>query len=349
MTTYLETVCSALAPLLKPGQLVILKSTVAPGATNGLARTLLEEGGLRQGRDFGLAFCPERLAEGQAIAQFRTLPIVVGGCDEDSAAAARTFWNQALGVDIDMYERPEVAELIKLADNSWIDANIALGNELAELCGALQVDVLDVIAGANSLPKGASYVNILLPSVGVGGSCLTKDPWILWNLARDHGVRMRLVEAAREVNDTMPVYTVGLILDALADVGKDVATSKVAILGLAYKNNTNDLRETPVLPVVEALRGKGTQLSIYDPLIDVEVAEKEFGLAPSPSYEDAVRDADCVAVLAGHEVFQNLDFTDLAGRVAMPCVLIDGRAYYSKRTLATLRETGFTYRGIGRR
>jgi UDP-N-acetyl-D-mannosaminuronate dehydrogenase len=277
VTRYLESVCTSLAPLLRPGQLVILKSTVAPGATNGLVRQLLEKGGLRQGRDFGLAFCPERLAEGAAIRQFRALPIVIGGCDEASADAARRFWTGALG-----------------------------------------------------------------------GSCLTKDPWILWNLAREHGVRMRLVETAREVNDTMPGYTHGLIRDGLAELGKDPATAKVAVLGLAYKNNTNDLRNTPVRPVVEALRADGTEVAIYDPLIAANEAEAEFGVKPSPSYEDAVRDCDCVAVLAGHEAFEGLDFADLARRVSMPCLIVDGRAYYSKETIRSLRETGFTYRGIGR-
>lgn len=348
VTRYLETVCASLAPLLRPGQLVIVKSTVAPGTTNGLVRPLLEKGGLRQGRDFGLAFCPERLAEGTAIAQFRTLPIVIGGCDEESADAARRFWTEVLDVKVDVYAQPEVAELIKLADNAWIDANIALGNELAKLCGQIGVDVLDVISGANALPKGDSYVNILLPSVGVGGSCLTKDPWILSNSAAEHGVRMRLVETARAVNDTMPGHTHELIRDGLAVAGKDPATAKVAVLGLAYKNNTNDMRDTPVRPVVDALRANGTRVVLYDPLISADAVEAEFGMKPSPTFEDAVRDSDCVAVLAGHEPFRNLDFADLARRVSMPCVIIDGRAYYDKETLAAVRAAGFVYRGIGR-
>ena len=181
VTGHLEAACAALAPQMRADQLVILKSTVAPGTTQGLVRPLLEKSGLVQGRDFGLAFCPERLAEGNALAQFRTIPIVVGGCDSDSTAAACEFWASALGTEVLPFAGPEVAELVKLTDNWWIDANVALANELARLCGALNVDVLDVIAGANSLPKGSSHVNVLLPSVGVGGSCLTKDPWILWS------------------------------------------------------------------------------------------------------------------------------------------------------------------------
>jgi dTDP-alpha-D-glucose dehydrogenase len=348
VTDHLVAVCEALAPHMQTGHLVILKSTVPPGTTQGLVRPLLEKGGLVQGQDFGLAFCPERLAEGNALGQFRTIPIVIGGCDDASAEAARAFWTGALDVEVLPFACPEVAEMVKLTDNWWIDANIALANELAQLCGSLGVDVLDVIAGANSLPKGSSHVNVLLPSVGVGGSCLTKDPWILWSTGREHGVRLRIAETAREVNDTMPSYTHGLILEGLTSLGKNPASAKVAVLGLAFKNNTNDLRHTPVRPVVDALRTSCGRVAIYDALVADDAAEAEFGMRQSASVRDAVQDADCVAVLAGHDRFRDLDFTDLARRVSMPCLVIDGRAYYPKQTIDQMRSLGFAYRGIGR-
>lgn len=349
VTTYLESACADLTPHLRSGQLVILKSTVAPGTTRGLVRPLLEKSGLAQGSDFGLAFCPERLAEGNALAQFRTIPIVVGGCDDDSSAAACEFWTSALGIEVLRFSDPEVAELVKLTDNWWIDANVALANELAQLCGALNVDVLDVIAGANSLPKGSSHVNVLMPSVGVGGSCLTKDPWILWSAGREHGLRLRLAETAREVNETMPAYTHELIREGLAALGKDLGSAKVTVLGLAFKNNTNDLRHTPVLPVVQALQASCGELTIFDPLVADDIAEAMFGMRQAPSFEGAVKDADCVAVLAGHNQFATLDFADLARRVSMPCLVIDGRAYYPRPTIETMRDLGFGYRGIGRK
>ena len=348
VTTYLESACAALIPHLRSGQLVILKSTVAPGTTRGLVRPLLEKSGLTQGSDFGLAFCPERLAEGNALAQFRTIPIVVGGCDDDSSAAACEFWTSALGVEALAFCDPEVAELVKLTDNWWIDANVALANELAQLCGALNVDVLDVIAGANSLPKGSSHVNVLLPSVGVGGSCLTKDPWILWSAGREHGLRLRLAETAREVNETMPAYTHELIREGLAALSKDLGSAKVTVLGLAFKNNTNDLRHTPVLPVVQALQASCGELAIFDPLVADDIAEATFGMRQASSFDGAVKDSDCVAVLAGHHQFATLDFADLARRVSMPCLVIDGRAYYPRPTIETMRDLGFGYRGIGR-
>jgi dTDP-alpha-D-glucose dehydrogenase len=348
VTDSLESVCGSLAPHLRPGHLVIVKSTVAPGTTRTLVRPLLEQGGMQQGRDFGLAFCPERLAEGDALAHFLSIPIVIGGCDEESGGAAKAFWSAALNVEVVSFATPDVAELVKLADNWWIDANVALANELAKLCGALDIDVLDVIAGANSLPKGSSHVNILLPSVGVGGSCLTKDPWILWRAGQQHGLDLRLPRTAREVNDTMPGYTHGLILTGLTELGKDPASAKVAVLGLAFKNNTNDLRHTPVRPVVDALRASCGEVMVYDPLVTAEQVESEFGMTPAPSLEAAVAGADCVAVLAGHDQLTALDLSDIASRVSMPCLIVDGRAYYAKQTIKEMRGLGFAYRGIGR-
>jgi UDP-N-acetyl-D-mannosaminuronic acid dehydrogenase len=254
----------------------------------------------------------------------------------------------ALGVQVTPYGQPEVTELIKLADNWWIDLNIAIASELAQLCGTLDVDVLDVISGANSLPKGGGHVNILLPSVGVGGSCLTKDPWILWTAGRERGLRLRTVEVARDINSGMPQYTFGLIRDQLAALGKNVQSAKVAILGLAFKNNTNDLRNTPVRPVVEALHAAGASISLYDPLVSSAATAREFGLEKTADLEEAVNEADCIAVLAGHDGLRNLDFSHLASLTAMPCVLVDGRAYYSRETIRKLRELGFSYRGIGR-
>ncbi|HEY1620003.1 MAG TPA: nucleotide sugar dehydrogenase [Streptosporangiaceae bacterium] len=350
VTEHLEAACATLAPHLRAGQLVVLKSTVAPGSTRGIVAPLLERSGLVAGRDFGLAFCPERLAEGNALAQFLSIPIVVGGYDPASAAAACAFWAGALGVQVQQFASPEVAELVKLTDNWWIDANIALANELAQFCGAMDadVDVLDVIAGANSLPKGTGHVNVLLPSVGVGGSCLTKDPWILWRSGSARGVQLRTAEVGRQVNDTMPAYTHGLIVDGLTALGKDPDTARVCVLGLSFKNNTNDLRSTPVLPVVQALRDSCGAVTIYDCLVTEEAAADCFGMQPAPSWQDAVQGADCVAVLAGHDEFAALDFADLAGRVSMPCLVVDGRAYYPRATIEKMRGLGFTYRGIGR-
>ncbi|MEO3867428.1 nucleotide sugar dehydrogenase [Nonomuraea sp. B12E4] len=342
----LRAACRGLSRHIRRGQLVVLKSTVPPGTTRDVVLPLLESGGLTGGIDFGLAFTPERLAEGTALQELRTFPIVAGGLGQDSARDAAEFWRRALEVEVIPLDSLESAEIVKLADNWWIDLNIALANELAKFCSLYGVDVLDVISAANTIPKGKGKVNILLPSVGVGGSCLTKDPWMVWRSARRRGVDILTASAGREVNAGMPEYTAELILNELAEEGKDPASSKVAVLGLAFKNNTGDLRATPTLGVVTALRKAGVDVRLYDPLVDATRAEELFGTKPAGTLAEAAHDADCVAVLALHREFQDIDFSMLP--VANTCLVLDGRAYYSKEKIESLRRLGYRYRGIGR-
>jgi UDP-N-acetyl-D-mannosaminuronic acid dehydrogenase len=338
--------CRALAEHLRPGHLVVLKSTVPPGTTRNIVLPELERGGLRGGVDFGLAFTPERLAEGTALAELRAFPIVAGGYGEDSVRDVVEFWRRGLGVEVIQRDSLEAAEIVKLASNWWIDLNIALANELAKFCALYGVDVLDVVSAANTIPKGTGNVNILLPSVGVGGSCLTKDPWMVWNSAQRHGIDIRTAAAGREANDSMPEYTAQLALDELVRQGKDPAHATIAVLGLAFKNNTGDLRATPTADVVKALVKSGATVRVHDPLVKPDEVEPMFGLEPTATVEETVRDADCVAVLALHRDFELLDFVALP--IAPDCVILDGRAYYPKERIAALRSAGYVYRGIGR-
>lgn len=338
--------CAELGRHLRKGQLVVVKSTVPPGATRGVVLPLLEASGLTGDEDFGLAFTPERLAEGTAMKELRTFPVVAGGLGPDSTTDVTRFWSRALGVEVIPLDSMEAAEIVKLADNWWIDLNIALANELAKFCALHGVDVLDVVSAANSMTKGSGNINILLPSVGVGGSCLTKDPWMVWASAGRHGVDIRTAVAGREVNAGMPEYTANLAIDTLESLGKDPSHATVAVVGLAFKNNTGDLRATPTRAVVEELRKTGADVRIHDPLVDPEQAEEMFGFPLTERLEDAVRDADCIAVLALHRDFEGIDFATLP--VNDSCLVLDGRAYYSKDTIATLRELGYVYRGIGR-
>ncbi|MFE3323251.1 nucleotide sugar dehydrogenase [Streptomyces sp. NPDC059176] len=342
----LRSACTELSRYLRRGQLVIVKSTVPPGATRNLVLPLLERSGLKAGADFALAFTPERLAEGTALHELRSLPIVVGGVDEASVTAAAAFWSAALGVRVVPQDSLEAAEIVKLADNWWIDLNIALANELAKLCALYGVDVLDVIDAANGIPKGAGNVNILLPSAGVGGSCLTKDPWMVWQAARSRGLQILTAPAGRKVNEGMPRYTADTILAELRSLGRKPADAAVAVLGMAFKNNTGDLRSTPVTAVVEALRAAGVRVRVHDPLVDPEEALKLLGFELSDTVHDAVRGADCVAVLALHREFTSVDYATLP--VAKPCLVLDGRAYYPKEKIESLRRLGYLYRGIGR-
>ncbi|WP_307845301.1 nucleotide sugar dehydrogenase [Planomonospora sp. ID67723] len=342
----LREACLEVSHHLREGHLLILKSTVPPGTTREFVLPLLQQSGLVCGEHFGLAFTPERFAEGTALRELRSLPIVVGGMDADSTRDAADFWHRALGVETIALDSPESAEIVKLADNWWIDLNIALANELAKFCALFDVDVLDVISAANTVPKGKGKVNILLPSVGVGGSCLVKDPWMVWHSARQRGLEIFTAPTGREVNLEMPEYTAQLIIDGLLRLGKDPATSTIAMLGAAFKNNTGDLRATPVEAVVTTLTKAGATVRVYDPLVDSLQAEAVVGVRPSPDLLEAVRDADCLAVMALHEEFKEIDFAELP--VAGSCLVLDGRAYYSKDKIAELRRLGYDYLGVGR-
>jgi UDP-N-acetyl-D-mannosaminuronic acid dehydrogenase len=331
---------------LREGHLVILKSTVPPDTTETLVRPILEEAsGLRAGVEFGLAFCPERLAEGQAIRELTSIPVVVGAVDERSARSCATLWRHALGLESIIVEDPRTAEMVKLADNLWIDLNVAMANELAKVCDRLNMDALQVIAAANSMPKGTHNVNILMPSMGVGGYCLTKDPWFVNHLGENLGLDLAVPKTSRTVNDTMPGYTYGLLTGLLADQGKRIEDCKIAVLGIAFKNNTGDCRLTPTKYVVELLEESGCELSIHDPWVPDEEAHSVTKLPLTPDIESAVKDADALVVLAGHREFHQIPLVRLADLTAPGCVFLDGRNSFDP---PAARAAGFVYKGIGR-
>ncbi|WP_262391267.1 nucleotide sugar dehydrogenase [Nocardiopsis sp. CNR-923] len=348
MTEQLERVCEQIAPRLEPGRLVIVKSTVVPGTTRTLVAPLLEQGGLTCETDFGLAYCPERLAEGEALAQLGELTVVVGGDGRDGTAAAARFWEESLGVPTHVVPGTDAAETVKLATNWWIDANVAIANELARFCAAFGVDVMDVIAASNSLPKGDSRVNILRPGVGVGGACLTKDPWMAWRVARDRGVRLETVRTARHANDSMPSYTAETILEELVKLGSDPEEATVAVLGVSFKGGTGDLRNTPVKGVVERLREAGVRVRMFDPLAEPDQVRAELGERVTDSLDEAVRGADAVALLAGHREFREIPPARLRSLLSGAGLVFDGRAVLAPDTPRELRELGLAYRGVGR-
>ncbi len=331
---------------LRAGHLIILKSTVPPDTTETVVKPILEEvSGLRAGVDFGLAFCPERLAEGQAIHELTSIPVVVGAVDERSARACATLWRHALGVESIVVDDPRTAEMVKLADNLWIDLNIAMANEMAKVCDRLGMDVIQVISAANSMPKGPQNVNILMPSMGVGGYCLTKDPWFVNHLGQTLGLELSIPKTSRTVNDSMPSYTYGLLTSLLAAQGKAIESSKIAVLGIAFKNNTGDCRLTPTKYVIEMLEKSGCQLSLHDPWVPDDEAHTVTKIPLAPDIESTVKDADALVVLAGHREFHQIPLAKLAELTTPGCLFLDGRNSFDP---AAVRAAGFVYKGIGR-
>ena len=343
-TSQIEEAITAIAPYLQKDALVMIKSTVPPDTTKGLVAPLLcEVEGVR------VAFCPERLAEGKAVQEFKTIPIVVGGVDEASTIVAAEFWRNSLAIEVIEVSDATAAEMVKLSNNLWIDLNIALASELAKIADKLQIDVLEIIGAANSLPKGSrgQHVNILTPSVGVGGYCLTKDPWFVQHLGTEHGIELNLPKAGRIVNDSMPYYSAELIDSHLRGLDEP-SNLKIAILGIAFKNNTGDCRFTPTKPVIEELLRNGYNVEICDPWTSEHDEAMVTGLPVSKDIEATVRGADCVAFLAGHDEFHKFSLERLAELANKDALIFDGRRFFSKEEVKTINQFGLSYKGVGR-
>jgi UDP-N-acetyl-D-mannosaminuronic acid dehydrogenase len=337
---YINAAADSIAQHLRAGQSVVLKSTVIPTITrNVFGAKLAGVSGLQPGRDFHLAFSPERIAEGKAVKEFLTLPIVVGSDDAASAEKICDFWRKTLGVETVTVSSSVGAELTKLADNLWIDMNIAVANQIAKVCQTYQADFDEVQKAANTLPKGQHHVNILQSSIGVGGSCLTKDPLFFAHLLDQAGHDGGVIRQGRNINDGMPAYTADVIAGWLKAKGK--TGGKVAIMGVAFKNDTNDLRYTPVLPLLSELSKHGLTFQMTDPHVTQAATAKVFGTdAKLVSWEEAVKGADALCFACGHTAYRALDLKQLKAMTASACVFVDGRHSFPRQAV---NAAGFDY------
>ncbi len=333
----------SITPYINDDSIVIIKSTVPPFTTQNVVYPIL-----KQKASVKLAFSPERLAEGKAIEEFRAIPIVVGGVNEESTKAVAAFWREVMGNEIIEVDNSVSAEMVKLADNLWIDVNIALAGELAKLSDQLGSDVLQIIRAANSLPKGSSHVNILTPSVGVGGYCLTKDPWFVQSMGDKYGVELRLPKAGRIVNDSMPEYSASAIDAILCEDGEKRENKKIAVLGIAFKNNTGDCRFTPTRPAIEKLIKLGYQVEICDPWTQEHDDRMVTDRTVSKDIEGTMQGACCVAFLAGHDDFRRLPIQKIAELAEPHALIFDGRMFFSRDEIAEMHRYGLRYKGVGR-
>ena len=330
---------------VRDGQIIMLKSTVPPGVTRTLANEYFGDRG-----NVFIGFSPERLAEGNAIHELKTLPIVVGGVNSESTKKCAEFWKKTLEVEVIEVSTCEAAELVKLANNQWIDLNIALANELAILCDSLpyDLDVLEIIQGANSLKKGQHYVNILTPSIGVGGYCLTKDPWFLSALGAKHGAAIDLPQAGRIVNDRMPQYSVDAIKRYFNRNNRQLSSLKVAVLGYSFKSNSGDVRFSPMEKFIAGLFDIDVlNINVFDSTIS-ENAINDSRVVRSKSWEQCIKGADCVVFGAAHNDLCLISMTDIAKFMAEDGLLYDGRRFLTKIQIMELKTLGVAYQGVGR-
>jgi UDP-N-acetyl-D-glucosamine dehydrogenase len=272
--TYIVSTAQAIARRLRKGQLVVLESTTYPGTTREVMLPILSESGLKVGRDFFLAFSPEREDPGRKDYTTRTIPKVVGGYDRKSLSVATACYKLAVE-NVVPVSSCEAAEASKILENTYRCVNIALVNELKVLLDRMGIDVWEVIRAASTKPFGFMP---FYPGPGLGGHCIPIDPFYLAWKARQYGLTTRFIELAGEVNVTMPRYVVGKLTDALNERGRALRGAKVLVLGLAYKKDIDDVRESPSLEIIELLKDKGAKVDYNDPHVPRTHKMREYNL-----------------------------------------------------------------------
>ena len=316
--TFVVNSAHAIAAQLRPGQLVVLESTTYPTTTRKVVLPILERTDLRPGRDFFLAFSPEREDPGNATHTVTNIPKVVGGLDAASTDAACALY-AAVVPKVVRVSTPEVAEACKILENTYRAVNIALVNELKVLYDRMGIDVWEVIDAAKTKPFG---FQAFYPGPGLGGHCIPLDPFYLTWVARQYGFNTRFIELAGEVNTSMPAFVVAKVADALNDAGKPVKGSRVAILGMAYKKDVDDPRESPGFELMDLLLKKGARVSYNDPHIPALPRMRHWphlSMTSTPLSAEYLTAQDCVLIATDHTAY------DYERIVAQSRLVIDTR------------------------
>lgn len=298
--TFVENAVETISKGLHRRQLIIIESTIYPGTTDNIVRPILEKSSLKAGIDFYLAHCPERLDPGNKKWKIENLPRVVGGVNSISTKKAAEFYRTILSAEVYELKSVKAVEAVKITENAFRDINIAFVNEMAKSFDKFGIDIMDVIKGASTKPFGFMP---LYPGIGVGGHCIPVDPYYLIERGKEVGFEHKFLSLAREINNSMPNYTFELIADALNDIGKSIKGTKIAVLGLTYKKDVDDMRESPSIEIVNELKKKGSTLSIFDPFLPKR--------STSDSLEHAIEGCECVVIATDHSEFKNLDSIDL--------------------------------------
>ena len=324
--SFIESATAEITRRLRRGQLVVLESTTYPGCTEELVLPELLRTGLRLDRDFLLAFSPERVDPGNTAFKTTNIPRIVGGCSPDSAAAAKALYEQVVP-SVQVVSSPTVAETAKLLENTFRAINIALVNETAIMCRQMGIDIWEVIEAARTKPYGFMP---FYPGPGIGGHCIPLDPAYLSWRGRQFGFDSRFIALAQQINGAMPGYVVQLVADALNDEGKALKDSSVLILGVAYKRDVNDVRESPAIEIIQSLRWKKAGVSYHDPFVaSIDFAALHPRLRRPVAYTGGERRGRVVELRGGtddrarraEDVLRSAELTDEAISSA-DCVVI---------------------------
>ncbi len=293
--SYIMSAVEAIRPRLRAGQLVVLESTTYPGTTTEVVRPALERAGLVAGRDFHLCFAPERINPGDKQHPPREIPRIVGGVTDACAGVAGELYAR-IANEVVPVSSPEAAEMVKLLENTFRAVNIGLVNELALLCRALRVDVWEIIAAAATKPFGFMP---FYPGPGLGGHCIPIDPLYLSWKARVNDFEPRFIDLAHQVNSAMPRVVAGMIADALNEQGLSVSGATVFVLGVSYKPDVNDARESPAISVIGELQARRARVFYHDPYVPMLNVHGR-SLRSVPLEDHFVASVDCVVILTDH-------------------------------------------------
>jgi UDP-N-acetyl-D-glucosamine dehydrogenase len=296
--SYIVKAVEQIATRLRRGCLIVLESTTYPGTTDELVRPMLEAGGLRAGMDFFLAFSPERVDPGNPTYNTRNIPKVVGGVSPECTEAACVLYRSVLERVIPVGST-RVAEMVKLLENTFRSVNIGLVNELALMCDKMGIDVWEVIDGAASKPFGFMP---FYPGPGLGGHCIPVDPFYLSWKARESGFEARFIELAGQINGSMPYHVARRVGEALNDRRRSVRGARVLLLGVAYKANIDDVRESPSLDLIQILKDSGAKVEYSDPHVpSITLAGRKY--RSKPLRASTLKAADCVVIATAHKAF----------------------------------------------
>ena len=343
----LREVCRQVGERMKKGAMVGIESTVAPGTTENIAKPILEEASdMKAGQDFNLIFSYERVMVGRLLHNLQYMPRIVGGYTQKCAERGAALYRKITKTDV--YTTNLVtAELAKVTENAYRDVNIAFANEVALICESLGANVHEVRKFVNSLPYDPSdpaknpYRMMMVPGAGVGGHCLPKDSWLLKYGVEKYGktrVEPEVIVQSRRINDYMPTHMKQLIDEALRENKVKLKDAKIAILGYAFLENSDDTRNTPAKPLYELLVNHCQEIIVHDPYV-----KQEEGINLTTDLEKALRNKDCIALVTKHREYNTLDLADLKKSMRTP-IIVDGRNHFNSKNAV---EHGFTFRGIG--
>ena len=333
--SYIKSACKTIKTILHPGQFVILESTTYPGTTDEVVVPILEETGLAAGKDFGVAYSPERVDPGNKKFPIDRVPTVVGGINPECTEVAAALYGNVVDQVVPVRDA-RTAEAVKMVENIFRNVNIALVNEMALIFERMDIDTWEVIDAAATKPYGFMP---FYPGPGIGGHCIPLDPYYMSYRAKKYGFIPRFIETSGEINEFMKMHVINLAELGLRQVGKRLYGARITVMGLAYKKNINDPRESPAIKIIEELANLGAEVRVYDPFVP-SIRTRAGVFTSVGSVEEALSGAECAVFLVDHDVFRGISVETVKGLMASP-VVVDGKNLFAG-------GEGIVYLGIGK-